>query len=52
MKKYTFAASKIAVLGSIVSEAYVHPDSGKLSALIDLHASLDVLSIRQYMIMF
>ena len=49
LKKCVFAASKIAVLGSIVSEDGVHPDPEKLVAMKDLPAPHDVPSIRRFM---
>ncbi len=49
LKKCIFAASKIAVLGSIVSEAGVHPDPEKLVAIKDLPAPHDVSGIRRFM---
>lgn len=49
LKKCIFASSKIAVLGSIVSEAGVHPDPEKLSAMADLPVPKDVPGIRRFM---
>ena len=49
LKKCIFAASRLKCLGSIVSEAGVHPDPEKVVAMQDMPAPQDVAGVRRSM---